>query len=220
VVDDETDEPWHCIQAMPSWTHAGVRQHLFDIPWVKVYRSVDWGYHPDPAVCHWHVVLPNGRKVTFKEQTWKRTLAADVAKEIKRASAGMHVVETHCDPTMFVKDGTAPFSIADIFEQNGVPLTPAQNDRELYGYAVHELLSGTVEENGRRLPMWQILEYACPELVRTLPILQMDASNPRKIADGPDHWVISCAYFGMGQCPPSRDPVVSTVPRWMQRRRR
>lgn len=214
--DDGVVTPWHCIQALPTWQHAGQQRHILDIPWIKVTRSVDWGYHPDPAVCHWHITLPNGRKITFKEMTWKRTLAKDVAQEIKRASANMHVTQTDCDPTMFVKDGMSPFSIADIFEQNGVPLTPAQNDRALYGYAVHELLSAEIEENGKTYPSWQIYEPACPELVRTLPILQMDPHDPKKIADGPDHWVISCAYFGMSGAPPSKDPVVSTIPRWMQ----
>jgi hypothetical protein len=220
VDDDGNATPWHCIQTMPTWVHNGVRQHIRDIPWIKVYRSIDWGYHPDPAVCHWHLVMPNGRKITFMEKTWKRTLAKDVALEIKRASSDMHIVETSCDPTMFVKDGSAPFSIADIFEQNGVPLTPAQNDRELYGYSVHEMLATEIEENGRTYPSWQIMEHACPELVRTLPILQMDATNPKKIADGPDHWVISCAYFGMSLAAPSKDPVVSVIPRWMQKWRR
>jgi hypothetical protein len=204
---------WHCIQALPTWK--GIP--LSEIEWISVYRSIDWGYFPDPAVCHWHIVLPNKRKITFKERTWRKTLAADVAKQIKRESQSMHVVETFCDPTMFVKDGAAPFSIGEIFEQNGVPLVPSQNNRELYGYAVHELLNTPIkDENGQELPSWQILEPACPELVRTIPILQMDATDSRKIANGPDHWVISCAYFGMGGAPPSHNPVVSTIPRWMQ----
>jgi hypothetical protein len=222
-IDDETQEPWHCIQSIPTMVVNGVRQNLLDIPWIKVYRSVDWGYHPDPAVCHWHLVLPNGRKITFREETWKRTLAKDVALAIKRITNNLgigRVVETYCDPKMFVKDGSDPFSIADKFEQNGVPLTPSQNDRELYGYAVQEMLATIVEDDGKQYPSWQIVEKACPELVRTLPILQMDATNPKKIADGPDHWVISCAYFGMGDATPSRDPVVSAVPRWMQPKRR
>jgi hypothetical protein len=82
------------------------------------------------------------------------------------------------------------------------------------------MLATEIEENGRTYPSWQIMEHACPELVRTLPILQMDATNPKKIADGPDHWVISCAYFGMSLAAPSKDPVVSVIPRWMQKWRR
>lgn len=213
--DEEKDEviPWHAIQIMPTWQGLDI----FKLPWIKVYRSVDWGYHPDPAVCHWHVVLPDKRKFTFQEKTWKRTLAVDVAKEIKKFSDGMSIVETFCDPTMFVKTGNAPYSIAEIFEQNGVPLVAAQNDRILYGYSVHELLNTPGhDEKGKECPSWQILDYACPELIRTFPLLQMDETDPRKIADGPDHWVISCAYFAMGGAPPSREPGRSEVPRWMR----
>jgi phage terminase large subunit len=226
-VDDEGEEhPWHCIQSMPTLVVNGVRQNLLNVPWIKVYRSVDWGYHPDPAVCHWHVVLPSGRKITLHEETWKRTLAKDVALDIKRITSNLsigRVVATYCDPKMFVKDGSDPFSIADRFEQNGVPLTPSQNDRELFGYAVQEMLATVIEENGVNYPSWQIMEgkpSRCPELIRTLPILQMDPHNPKKLADGPDHWVISCAYFGMGDAAPSRDPVVPTMPRWMIPKRR
>ena len=204
--------PWHCVGVMPTWKGASV----FSLPWIKIYRSIDWGYFPDPAVCHWHLVLPNGRKLTFKEQTWKRTLAADVAAAIKHQSDGMHVVETYCDPTMFIKTGNAPYSIGEIFEQNGVPLTASQNDRELYGYSIHEMLNTIIDD----LPSWQILEHACPELVRTIPLLQMDTSDARKIANGPDHWAISCAYFAMGGAPPSRDPIVPPLPRWMMPKQR
>lgn len=206
--------PWHCVQAMPTFQN----KHLLDVPWIHVYRSVDWGYHPDPAVCHWHIILPNKRKITFHEETWKRTLAEEVADEIVRITEGLginRVIATYCDPTMFSKDGSAPFSIAEQFEQHKVPLTQSQNDRELYGYAVHQMLATEIEDNGRVYPQWQILEYACPELIRTLPILQMDPHDPRKLADGPDHWVVSCAYFAMGDAVPSKDPVIPPLPRWM-----
>lgn len=218
VVVGDRVTPWHTIKNMPTWKDRhGEYTRITDLPWVGIYRSVDWGYFPDPAVCHWHIVLPNKHKITFKEQTWKRTLAADVAKEIKQQSAGMKIIDSYADPTMFIKTGNAPYSIGEIFEQNGVPLTASQNDRELYGYSIHEMLNTLLKDDqGNDFPSWQILEYACPELVRTLPLLQMDKRDPRKIADGPDHWVISCAYFAMGGAVPSKDPIVSEIPRWMR----
>lgn len=210
---DEKVVPWHCIDTLPTWQG----QSILTLDWVKVVRSIDWGYFPDPAVCHWHLVLPNKHKITFKEQQWTRTLAKDVAKEIQRLSEGMHITESFCDPTMFVKDGAAPFSIGEIFEQHGVPLTPSQNSRELYGYAVHELLGSRIlNDEGFERPGWQIVKPACPNLVRTIPIMQMDPTDTRKLADGPDHWVVSCAYFSMGGAPPSIDPVATTTPRWMR----
>lgn len=205
-------EPWHVIPTIPTWKG----QPLFTMNWISVYRALDWGYWPDPAVCLWIVVLPNGRAVVFKEMKWKRTLAPDVAKEIKTQSAGMHVVETFADPTMFIKDGSAPFSIAEQFEQNGIPLTACQNDRELYGYAIHEYLNTLVDGQ----PKVQILEAACPDLVKTFPLMQMDPLDNRKIANGNDHWVICLAYFCMGQAPPSRNYEVSNIPQWMRPKRK
>ncbi len=205
--------PWHVIPTMPTWKPRSEDHdmRLFDINWIRVYRAIDWGYHPDPAVCLWIAVLPNKRAIIFKERTWKRTLAADVAKEIKAESRGMRIAESFCDPTMFIKTGATNYSIGEIFEQNGVPLTAAQNDRETYGYAVHELMNTLIDG----LPQMQIVEHACPELVRTFPILQMDTTDARRIGDGPDHWVVALAYYCMGQAAPSRDPVVNQTPRWM-----
>jgi hypothetical protein len=124
----------------------------------------------------------------------------------------MHILETFVDPTMFIKTGNSPYSIAEHFEQNGVPCTASQNDRELYGYAVHHYLNTIIDDE----PQLQIVGPACPQLVKTFPLLQMDPKDPRKIANGPDHWVIASAYFCMGQVPPSHDPVVGTTKRWMQ----
>ena len=210
VVNDKV-VPWHCINTIPTWKG----KPLHELDWLNIYRSLDWGYYPDPWVCHWHVVLPNKHKITFKERQGTRMLAADVAQLIKQQSKGMHVVTTYADPTMFIKTGNAPYSIAEIFEQNGVPLTAAQNDRELYGYVLHDMMNTIIDDH----PSWQIVEPACPELVRTIPLLQMDSNDPRKIANGPDHWAISCAYFGMGDSPPSRDTQVPATPLWMQPKR-
>lgn len=203
----EDGTPWHVIKTLPTWKG----QYLRELPWINIYRAVDWGYFPDPAVCLWLAVLPNKRAICFKERTWRRTLASDVALQIKAESQDMHVLETFVDPTMFIKTGQSPYSIAEHFEQNGVPCTPSQNDRELYGYAVHHYLNTEIDAE----PQIQIVGPACPQLVKTFPLLQMDPLDPRKIADGPDHWVIALAYFCMGQVPPSRDPIVPSMPRWM-----
>jgi hypothetical protein len=203
-----TGEPWHVIKTLPTWKG----RPLLDLPWVSIYRSVDWGYFPDPWVCLWIAVLPNKWAIVFKERHGRRMLAADVATAIHRESAGMRIVDTVCDPTMFVKDGAAPFSIGDIFEQHHVPLTPAQNDRELYGYAINEHLNTLIDG----VPMGRIVESACPNLVRTMPMMQMNTSDTRKMADGDDHFVVAWAYFCMGRVAPAREPDTSLVPKWMR----
>lgn len=208
----ETGEPWHVIPTLPTWNGSP----LFEHSWLRVYRAIDWGYFPDPAVCLWMIVLPNKRTIVFKERSWRRTLAKDVAAQIKRESEGMHVVESFCDPTMLIKEGQ-PYSIGELFEQNGVPVTAAVNDRILYGYSIHDHLNTIIDGT----PQLQIVApmgvYGCPDLIRTIPQLRTDPTDPAKIANGNDHWVVALAYFCMGQASPSRDPSGgSGIPRWMR----
>ena len=214
--DDGT--PWHVIPDVPLFRG----QNLFNCEWLKVYRAVDWGYYPDPAVCLWLVVLPNKRVIVFKERTWKQTRAEDVAKAILRESEGMNIAETFADPSMFLKGGVLKatgYSISELFEQQRVPLTPSINDRTLYGYAIHDHLNTLIDGE----PQLQIVQgaglHGCPNLIRTLPYIRTDPNDPRKIADGEDHWVIALAYFCIGQVPPSREPMRSSLPRWMQPKR-
>ena len=192
--------------------------------WIRIYHSLDWGFRPDPAVCHWYAVFPNKLTIVFKERTWYETLAEDVAKEIKRESEGMHVVETFADPSIFRKSGETLFSVGDIIENTGVPLTPSINDRTRFGMAICTYLNTileeqTTDEDGksyiREFPMLQILEHACPELLRTFPDMLSDPKDPNRIADGgEDHWVVSLAYLCMGDAPPPRDPSRPQMGRW------
>lgn len=205
---------WHVIDTVPTWKGTP----LFAHSWLAIYRAIDWGYDPDPAVCLWIACLPDKRSIVFKERSWKRTLAGDVAREIKRESDGMHIVESFCDPTMLIKEGQV-YSIGEIFEQQGVPVTAGTNDRILYGYSIHDQLNTVIDGK----PQLQIVQplglYGCPDLLRTLPELQKDKLDPRKLADGTDHWVVALAYYCMGLAVPSRDPEKPAVPRWMRPKR-
>jgi phage terminase large subunit len=208
-------KPWHVINTLPTWQG----QSLFSLSWLGVYRAIDWGYYPDPAVCLWIIALPNRRSIVFKERTWKRTLAADVAKQIKRESEGLHVIESFCDPTMLIKEGQS-YSIGEIFEQNGVPVTPATNDRVLYGYSIHEQLNTMIDETPQLQIVRPVGQFGCPELLRTLPQLQMDPSDPRKLGNGNDHYAVALAYYCMGQAVPSQDPKRPSLPKWMRPKQR
>jgi hypothetical protein len=208
--------PWHCIDDLPTMRDPRGDEHsILDYSWINIYRCIDWGFDPDPAVCLWIAVLPNKQAVVFKECTWHRTLASDVAAQIKRESEGMHIVETFCDPTMFYRTGNE-YSIGDLFENEGVPLTATMNKRDLFGYSIHHYLNTVID--GR--PMIQIVKpmglYGCPQLIKTLPNMRMDKTDKSKLAEGNDHWVVCLAYFCMGQAPASQNPEHPDVPRWMR----
>jgi phage terminase large subunit len=226
---DGEERPWHVIDVLPQWPNRqGVYTPMMELGWVSVYRAVDWGFNPDPAVCLWIAVLPNGHEIVFKEKHWKKTLAKDVAKEIVKESKGMRVLETFCDASMFGKDGNSDYSIAEIFENNGVGLTGVRNDRKLAGYSICEHLGSMLAGAGemkdgtvRAHPKMQILfpdfGAGCKELLRTIPIMTRDPLDPEKIAEGDDHWVIALAYFCMGRATPAKDPIRSDKPYWMRK---
>jgi hypothetical protein len=129
----------------------------------------------------------------------------------------MNIVESFCDPTMLIKEGQ-PYSIGELFEQNGIPVTAARNDRILYGYSVHQYLNTIIDEH----PQLQILKGSIPngigcfDLIRTLPLQRTDPTDPAKLADGEDHWVVALSYFCMGEAAPSTTPEYNETPRWMR----
>jgi len=207
--------PWHVRGTIPI-----VKNRLGDeLPahrhaWMQIYRALDWGFSPDPAVCLWIASMPNSRAFVFKEKSWRSTTAREVAQDIVRESEGMRVAETFCDPTMFAgSEATDTLSVGDIIEANGVPLTKSINDRAAIGFAIHEYLNTTLADG---LPMLQIYEDGCPMLVRTIPEMRVDKSKPERIANGNDHWVITLGYFCLGRTGISREFVVEQKPFWMQ----
>lgn len=221
--------PWHVIKKLPTINGKSIL-HPDNWSYVRFYRSTDWGFRPDPAVCHWYAVLSNGHVIVFMERTWRETVAADVAKGVKRESGDMRIVDTFSDPTMFRKQGETEFSIADRFESNGVPLVPSINDRTMFGRAICDYLNttlfdGNIEEatpeeiDLRSYPKLQILDedgrMGCPKLIQTLPDIQSDARDATRIADGgEDHYVVSLAYFCLGDTPPPKHPDRPLRPRW------
>lgn len=203
--------PWHVIDELPT-----VRgKSLLEQEWISIYRAVDSGFYPDPAVCLWFAVMPNGRAIAFKEEYWFSTVADDVSKDIHEQSHRMRVMDTFADPTMFATSAHTGLADSDYYEQNHIPLTPSRNDRAAAGKAIHEWL-GTIIDAAPKL---QILREGCPQLIRTLPDMQMDKNDPRKIAAGNDHYVISLAYFCQGMTAPSVEYTGAATPLWMRKKK-
>lgn len=211
-------QPWHVIDDVPT-----VRGHSIlsksSLTGVAIYRTVDYGFDPDPAICLWIAVLPGGRAIVIKERAWWQTTAADVAKAIVRESEGMKIVETFCDPTMFDNQKATGASVGDLMEQHGLALTPSVNDRIAAGFAIHEWLNTIVETGTTTVPKLQLLRFGCPQLIRTIPEMRQDKNNPQKIADGEDHYVLALAYFCMGNAVPSLEIAPSVRKPWMRAHR-
>lgn len=203
-------QPWHVTDIYPQLKD----RRLEPMPWLQIYRAVDWGFSPDPAVCLWIVVLPNSRAFVLKERTWKAKTAQHVARCIREESDDMRISATFADPTMFFgSEATGNNSVGDIFEANGVPLDPVKNDREHAGYAIHEYLNTLLSDG---LPKLQIYGPDCPKLVKTLPEMRTHKLHPERIADGNDHWTIALAYFCMSNTGVSKESFEVTKPLWLR----
>lgn len=187
---------------------------------VQIYRGFDLGFSPDPAYCVW-IAHIGKRYIAFKEKLWKKTIAADIAKDMVEESAGMRVAMTYCDPVMDMKTPADVRTIKDIFEENGVPMEASVNNREHYAHAVHTALQEEVDG----IPKLQILDkqsysnMGCPYLIKTIPQQRYDPKHPLRMADNRnDHGVIALAYFLISSGATERRSINSDyrLPKWMQ----
>lgn len=188
---------WNAItgQFFAEWDpqlHVG----LLGIPeGCKIERWIDWGYDPNPGVCHWVACLPNGRLYVFAEWVFNGTgrpkmVAAKVAARIKE------LTETHIlpatrgtisksvgDPSMWAKDGHIGESYEETFRRHGVRMVQADNDRVMgWGRFRHWLQRHP--EGGA----WLMYHPDCTYAIRTIPALVCDENNPDDIdTNGEDH---------------------------------
>lgn len=178
-------------------------------PGCKIERWLDWGYDPNPGVCHWVACMPNGRLYVFAEWVFKKTIAAKVAKRIAELTdreilpsigGGAYISRTIGDPSMWAKDGHMGESYEETFRKNGVRMIQADNERVMgWGRFRHWLQRHP--EGGA----WMMWSPDCPYAIRTIPALVMDTSNPDDVdTDGEDHAADADRYGIMARPTPTR----------------
>jgi len=161
------------------------------------FRSIDWGFK-DPCAVLWHATDQDGRVYTYRELYVTKTLAKDVAAEIKRLSGDENISYTVASPDMWQKRGMRDVDgecIADTFMSNGVPLIKADNSRVIGWQRCREYMA----EAPDGIPWWQTFDN-CRNLIRTLPMLIYDDHNAEDVADGiEDHAPESLRYALMSR---------------------
>jgi hypothetical protein len=201
----QTDEgePWHVVNELPTIDG----KPLTEVPWIDVFRSIDWGYR-DPGICGWYACLPDGRLLKFQEYVFQETMATEVAKEIRRRSAGMRVRYTVADPAMFMREGQLGESLADTFQRQRVPLLKADNERINGWQQLHRWLQETTVAGNRKVPLLQVYGPGCPYTVRTIPSLVVDDHKLEdvKTKGTEDHAGDETRYAVMSRPAPSHKP--------------
>lgn len=199
---------WTAItgQFFPEFTdrlHVGV----LDIPaGCKIERWIDWGYSPNPGVCHWVACFPNGRLYIFAEWVFRETVAADVAKRIRAITmeevlpnVGGRVSKSIGDPSMWAKQGGTGESYAETFMRHGVGITKGDNERVL-GWGRYRHWLKRHPEGGA----WIMYHPDCTYAIRTIPSLIHDKGDPDDVdTSGEDHAADADRYGVMGRPSPS-----------------
>lgn len=187
-------------------------------PYWTRFRAIDWGFHAPSAVL-WIAVsdgmlegIPEGALVVYREYYGAGLTAEELAPRIRDMTAE-EVRYSVCDPSMFPQKSKVikgP-SLAEVFVQAGVNLTPGDNNRLAGWQQLRQRLRGV---DG--IPMLYIFD-TCRELIRTLPLLQHDDKKPEDCdTTGEDHLADALRYGCMSrpfvvQAPAQEKPKVLQV---------
>jgi hypothetical protein len=190
----------------------------------QIYRVFDMGYFPDPAYCAWIAHLGN-RYIVFHEKLWYKTIASDIATDIKLEDERLgvkQVVITYCDPTMDIRTGADIRTIKDIFDDSGIAMECSINRRELFASHIHTALAEEAEPGIPRMQIYYTgrkLEIGCPYLAKTLPQMRYDPKRPLALDNHPqDHATVAVAYFLISSGAMERRTISTgpTIKPWMK----
>jgi Terminase RNaseH-like domain len=165
----------------------------FDIPseWPR-WCGLDYGFNA-PMCCLWFSRSPDGKMYCYRELYQRELRDEDQARRVRDLSAGERIEFVAADPSMWSRQPNGT-TIAAVYQQCGVAIYPANNDRLAGWQRVHDALAHGAD----RVPKLQIFS-TCTNLIRTLPALTYD---PHRVEDvdtrGDDHCADAARYALMG----------------------
>jgi hypothetical protein len=152
----------------------------FPIPkeWRK-YRTIDYGL--DRLACLWVAVDSDRNVYVYRELCESNLMISDAAKKIcEKTPTEESIYATLAPPDLWSRSQESGRSKAIIFSENGLFFTKTANDRETGWLSIKELLK--TDEKGR--PRLKIFR-SCTEIIRCLPMLQIDPQRPTDTANEP-----------------------------------
>ena len=178
----------------------------FDIPkeWRR-FRAFDFGYSK-PFAVSWYAVDYDGRAYNYRELygcsgkpdvgvRWTAQKIADKIYELEREEreAGIKITGV-ADPAIWNATGGNEGSIAEMMERRGVYFEKGNNNRLAGKMQVHYRLAF----DGEGLPMIYFFEGRCAGMIRTLPQLKYDETEPEDVdTRQEDHLYDELKYFLM-----------------------
>lgn len=176
-----------------------------DVPeGTEYFRCMDWGYN-QPGCCLWVACLPDGHLHVRHEWVFRQTLVSDAAAEIVRQTRALgdpYIRHTAADGHMFDATGQGE-TLAETAARSGLPLLRMDNGRGSRVPGWQRLRAWLqIAPDGKP---WLTIDPSCGYLIRTLPALVSDDTNPEDVdTTGEDHAGDALRYGLMSRPSPTR----------------
>lgn len=185
------------------------------------YRVLDYGL--DKLACYWVAIDYQGKAFIYKEVWESNLIISQAAKRILDMTlADETIYQTIAPPDLWNRRQDTGKSAAQIFQENGVYLTIANNEREqgcldlkewLFVYEAKDEQTGETNKTAN-LKIWN----NCYNLINSLSNIQKDEKNPNVYAVEPHdltHSIDALRYFVAGRPYPPRMEVKKKNNLWM-----
>ncbi len=166
----------------------------------KRYRTIDYGL--DCLACIWIAVDERGDYYVYREYAESDKVISVGARDILNLSEEENILYTVAPDDLWARSQETAKSKADIFRENGLPLTKGNRNRETGWLAVKELLA--VKNGESRLKIFS----NCTGLIECLPALQRDTKRPTDCMTEPHeitHLPDALRYFCLQYVYPAKE---------------
>ncbi len=151
--------------------------------WWKRYLAIDYGL--DMLAALWIALAPDGTAWVYREVYRSGLIISQAAEAILTAEQPDEVIAQRlAPPDLFNRRQETGRSAIEIFAEKGLFFDKAMGERVSGWYAVKEYLRPFTDEQGIRTTKLKI-NPTCKNLIRTLPALRADETNPNDTANTP-----------------------------------
>ena len=171
--------------------------------------TVDYGL--DMLAALWIALDEFGTAYVYRELTQSGLIVSRAADAIKQAEReepqGVRILR-YAPPDLWNRQKDTGKSIIQLFSEQGIHFSKADNNRESGFLCMKEWLKVS-ENQGKRESKLKIFHGAAPDLVRSLPLLQFDAKNANDCATEPHeltHSPDALRYFCIMMPRPATNP--------------
>ena len=196
------DGDWDAFEdsAFPEFNKSIHVVDPFEIPkgWQR-FRAADWGYS-SPACVLWFAIDYDNNLWIYRELYTKKITADVFARKVLELEKGEYIRYGVLDASTWAKRGDIGPSIAETMVQQGCRWRPSDRtpkSRISGKLEIHKRLK--LNDDKKKEPGLRIFS-SCRNLIRTLPILPLDESNPEDInTDVEDHAYDALRYGCMSR---------------------